>query len=659
MGITSDIVIIVIAALLGGGLAHRLKQPVILGYILAGIAVGPHSGGVTVTNIRDIELLAEIGVALLMFALGLEFSLKELRPVRRIALLGTPLQMALSIGCGTAIARATGMDWSTSLWFGTVISLSSTMVLLKTLMSQGWMGTLSSRVMIGMLIVQDLAVVPLMVILPQLDKPDRGLVVLGWAAVKALAFLLAMFFVGTRFLPWLVRHISRWNSRELFSLSVLSLGLGIGYLTHLVGLSFAFGAFVSGMILSESHFGHQALSDISPIRDLFAMLFFVSVGMMLDPGYLVNHFPTVMLLVVAVSLSKGLIFYGVARLFHYGNVIPLALGLGLFQVGEFAFVLAQLGRSAGSLDDDTYALFLTTAIITMLLTPLVSGQTAPLYAAKRRHFKVAAGRMVTRLDEGLKEHVVVVGAGQVGLRTGRLMQRLSLPCLLIEIDQRRQEAANTAGLVALFGDARQRLVLESARVQHARLLLVTLPDQGAGRAIITQARQLNSSLGIVAWARNPEEIRALEALDVPDVIWSHLEIGLAMTRRALEVLDISSTVMLRMALEERQESRSGSLKVGEFDRLLSAPVAEVVNPFDLEWVLLAVESPLVGQSIGEADVRNQSGIMIVGVLRQEEMHVNPHAGFRLRAGDWLAILGTEEARAPFREISRLAPSAEP
>jgi len=273
MGIAADIVIIVLASLIGGLVAKLFRQPLILGYILAGVFIGPHTGGITVSNVQDIEKLAEIGVALLLFALGLEFSLRELKPVRKIALLGTPLQILLSIGFGFAIGSWQGWDGRTSLWFGALISLSSTMVILKTLMSQGWMGTLSSRVMIGMLIVQDLAVVPLMIVLPQLNASETGLPLLALSIFKAAVFLVLMIFLGTQLIPWLLRRIARWNSRELFLLSVIALGLGIGYGTYLFGLSFAFGAFIAGMVLSESDYGHQALSEIVPLRDIFSLSF--------------------------------------------------------------------------------------------------------------------------------------------------------------------------------------------------------------------------------------------------------------------------------------------------------------------------------------------------------------------------------------------------
>src|SRR3712207_6093768 len=288
MGIAGDIALILVAALAGGVVAQRLGMPLILGYILAGVLVGPNTGGPTVGEIHDIELLAEIGVALLLFTIGLHFSLDELAPVRRVALVGTAAQMALTVAFGYGLGRLLGFGWQEAVWFGALLSLSSTAVVLKTLSEQGVMGTLSSRVIIGMLIVQDLAVVPLIILLPELGSIGEGLSDLGVAVLRATIFIALMVIFGRRVFPWLMARIAAWNSRELFLISVVAIGLGVGYGTYLFGLSFAFGAFVAGMVLSQSDYSHQALADVEPLRDVFAMLFFVSVGMLLDPAFLLK-----------------------------------------------------------------------------------------------------------------------------------------------------------------------------------------------------------------------------------------------------------------------------------------------------------------------------------------------------------------------------------
>ena len=553
MGIATDLVIIVLIGLLGGLIAQRLHQPLILGYMLAGVVVGPYTGGITVGKVHDIELLAEIGVALLLFAIGLEFSLKVLKPVRTVALIATPIQLALTIALGFGIGRGLGWDWLPSVWLGALISLSSTMVVLKTLMNQGWMGTLSSRVMIGILIVQDLAVVPMMIILPHLKNASVSWPVLSLAAIKTAVFLTVMLLLGSRLLPLFLAYVARWRSRELFLLATTAIGLGIGYVTYLVGLSIAFGAFMAGLVLSESDYGHQALSDIVPVRDLFGLLFFVSVGMLVDPRFLVAHAGTVLLLVVLVSIGKGCIFALLARATGYGNVVPLAVGLGLFQVGEFSFVLARVGVSTGSISAEVFSLVLTTAVVTMVLTPLVSGQTARLYALRRRWFRHEPLETLNFPREGFSGHVVIAGGGRVGLHVAQVLTRRGLPCLIIELDRHRIQQARAEGIPVVFGDATQEIVLEAAQVAEAKLVLVTVPGIVVSRAVILQTRQLNEHVHIVARAVSTDHVEQLRDAGVFAVVQPEFETGLEITRQALLHLSVAGPEIDSWAEAARRE----------------------------------------------------------------------------------------------------------
>ncbi len=656
MGIATDIILLVVVAFGCGLLLQRLGLPLILGYILAGVILGPHTGGLTVANIPDIERLADIGVALLLFGLGLEFSLKDLRPVRAIALVGTPIQMLLCIGLGVALGPLLDLGWRESLWLGALISLSSTMVLLKTLMSQGWIGTLSSKVMIGILIVQDLAVVPLLIILPRLADPAFGLPVLGFAAVKAAAFLAAMVLLGTRLLPRLLAHIAKLGSRELFLLAITAIGLGIGYATHALGLSFAFGAFVAGIVLSESDFGHQALSDIIPVRDLFGLLFFASVGMLLDPAFLAAHLREVALLVVAVSIGKGLIFAGLARAFRYGNVIPLAVALGLFQVGEFAFVLARVGVQTGSIGGELFSVVLSVAILTMVATPLVSGQTARLYALRKRWFRHEPLETLNLPDEGLGNHVVIVGGGRVGSQIARVLHRLGLPQVIVELDHRRVEECRGAGLPVIYGDASQELVLEAAAVERARLLVVTTPGMVAARATVVAARRRNPALAVVARASDPGFLPVFRELGVTEVVLPEFEAGLEMTREALLHLRVPVPEIQRHTELLRNELLAPVLGMRRGYRTLTQ-LRTAEQHFELQWVLLEAASPLAGRSIGEAAVRQATGTSVVGVIRDGALTTNPDPGFRFAVGDLAAIIGTDEARQAFQHAATASPGA--
>lgn len=650
MGIAADIAIIVVGGLIGGLIAQRLRQPLIIGYILVGVLLGPNTGGITVSGISDIEMLAEIGVALLLFALGLEYSLKKLQPVRRIALIGTPLQMLLTIGLGLLIGAAIGWTTYTSLWFGAMIALSSTMVILKTLASQGRMGTLSSRVMIGMLIVQDLAVVPLMIILPQLHDPEAGLPVLGMAVVKAAIFLGAMIFIGTRVIPRLLAAIARWNSRELFLLAVTALGLGIGYISYLFGLSFAFGAFVAGLVLSESDYAHQALSDIIPLRDLFGLLFFTSVGMLLDPAFLVANLGLVLLVVLLVGAGKMLIFGGLTWGFGYGNIMPLAVGLGLFQIGEFSFVLARTGLRGGFIDNDIYSLVLTTTVVTMVLTPLVSGQADRIYALRQRWFKHEPLQTINLPAGGLSDHVVIAGGGRVGSAVADVLQRLGRPFVVIELDQRRVDGLKEEAMPIIYGDASHRVVLEAAQVEHARLVLVTVPTIILTQATVAEVRRINSTVHIVARAEGLEHLRALHDLGVYEVVQPEFEAGLEMTRQTLLHLGIAAAEIQRFTDAVRDELYAPLYELHSDYQMLSH-LRGAARLLDLAWVTVPEASPLSGKSLRELDMRRQMGVSVVGVVREGDLNTNPPGSYRFAAGDAVAVIGDNDRIAALQELA--------
>ena len=553
MGIAADVAIIVTAGFLGGVVAQRLKQPLILGYIAVGIVLGPVTGGALISDPHDIELLAEIGVALLLFALGIEFSLKELFPVQKVALLGASIQILLTVGAAAGMGLLLGWPWTDAVWFGGCVSLSSTMVILKTLQSQGRLGTLSSRVMIGMLLVQDLAVVPLLILLPKLTDLRAGLPDLGWALARSAVFLALMIVVGTRMIPWLMRRVSRWNSRELFLLSVAGLGLGIGFATYKVGLSFAFGAFVAGIVLSESDHAHQALSDIIPLRDIFGLLFFASVGMLLEPNFLRDNLLLVLGLAAAVSLTKGLVCAGVGRAFGYRNVVPLALGLTMFQAGEFAFVIGRVGVATESIGAELYSLIMAVTLVTMFLTPFVSAATTPVYGFLKSRRRDEPVLTINIAHEELHDHVVMAGAGHMGRTVARVLRRLDLPGVAIELDQHRLETCRAAGLAVIYGDASHPLVLKAAGLDRASVLLITTPSPVVTLTIARHARQLRPELHIIARAESEELLEELQDLGVHEVVLPQMEAGLEVTRQALLHMQVPGQQIERFADEVRSE----------------------------------------------------------------------------------------------------------
>jgi CPA2 family monovalent cation:H+ antiporter-2 len=652
MGIAGDLALILVAAFLGGLVARRLGLPLILGYILAGILIGPNIGGPTVGDVHDIELLAEIGVALLLFSIGLHFTFEELAPVRRVALLGTFVQMALTIAFGYGLGRAFGFDTVEAVWLGGLLSISSTAVVLKTLSEQGVSGTLSGRVMIGMLIVQDLAVVPLIILLPELGNLGEGLSELGLAMVEATVFIVGMALFGTRVFPWLMARIVALNSRELFLISVTAIGLGIGYGTYLFGLSFAFGAFVAGMVLARSDYSHQALADIGPLRDIFAMLFFVSVGMLIDPVFLWEQAGTIALVVLLVFVVKALIFGGLTRAFGYGNIVPFAVGLGLFQVGEFSFVIAREGISSGAISEELYSIVLTTAVVTMALTPFATRLAPALYGRWRDRFPKESMNTFNLPKTGLEDHVVIAGYGRVGAFVARLLDSLAQRFVIIDGNPERAEAAKEEGFPAVFGDAAAGPVLEAAGVRKARLVIVTVPDPAGARLVVERIRGIDPEVHIVARAAHQEQLKELSSLGVYEAVQPEFEAGIELGRQALSHMGVETGEIQRISDRVRRElyapvasdlsdTASGDLlqQLGRTSRMI-----------ETEWLHLPENSPIVGETIGEVRIRSKTGASVVAIVRGDEALPNPGPEVTFEAGDVVGVLGTPDQRAAFREL---------
>ena len=672
MGIAGDIALILVAALLGGIGARSLGLPLILGYIAAGVLVGPKTLGPSVGNVHQIELLAEIGVVLLLFTIGLHFSLRELAPVRRVALLGTPIQMALTIAFGYGLGRLLlGLGWVESVWLGALISLSSTVVVLKTLGEQGVLGTLSARVMVGMLIVQDLAIVVLLTVLPVLKDVGEGLPELGFAFIKGAGFIAAMLFLGSRVLPLLLARLAAWGSRELFLVCVVAIGLGVGYATYLVGLSFAFGAFVAGMVLSESDYSHQALAEIEPLRDVFAMIFFVSIGLLIDPVFLWERAGTIALVVALIFLVKGLIFGGVVRAFGYSNIAPFAVGFGLFQVGEFSFLLAREGIGEDAISQNTYSLVLATAAVTMAVTPLAARLAPVLYGRYRRRFPREPLQTFNLPEGGLRGHAIVAGHGRVGSFVARVLDRLEKPFVVVEANPSRAEEAREAGYPTVYGDAAAQPVLEAAGIGVARLAVVTIPDAIAARLAVERAKALSPDIDLLVRAESVEQLEVLGRLDVYEAVQPELEAGLELARQALACFGVGAEESQNFADGIRRElyapiSAEDPDSEDSADGFL-ARLRQASRAIEVEWVHLpegldlegeqpaggaTTSSKLPGRTIGELGVRSETGASVLAVVRGENVIPNPGADLRLEPGDAVGILGKPEQRAAFRVLAR-------
>lgn len=555
MGIAADFVLILVAGLLGGILARLARLPLLVGYVLAGVFVGPYTGGPTVAQIHDIELLAEIGAALLLFSLGLEISFRDLKPVRGVSLVGGPIQILLVCAVGAlAASYGLGLPNSEAVWFGAMISLSSTMVVMKMLSVGGVTTTLASRVMLGLLVIQDLAVVPMLIVLPQLANP-AGIVtnVLRSTGIAAISLVL-IYFLGMHLLPGLLKAVLAWGARELFLVTVVTTGVGIGFGAYRAGLSFALGAFVAGIVLSESEFSHQALSDVIPLRDIFGLLFFVTVGMLFDPSFVLGHVFQVVIVVAGIFIAKASIIGVVTRLFGYTYMAPWIVGLGLSQIGEFSFVLARTGVSTESISKSTYDLTLTCTILTMALAPLVSRMAFPLGRGwQRRRKKQSVPQSFSLPQITADGHVIVGGYGRTGRAVARALREANVPFVVVDVNHALLADMTAGGFSGIWGDITSDEILRAAHVERAQMLLLTMPDQNTVHLAIVQARGLNPAISIIARAAREQHLEELRNLGVVAAVQAEFEGGVEMVRQALMRSGQADEATLRILDRLRKE----------------------------------------------------------------------------------------------------------
>ncbi|HEY87590.1 MAG TPA: sodium:proton exchanger [Dehalococcoidia bacterium] len=545
LGVGLDLVIVLATALAGGMLARLLRLPVILGYLIGGIAVGPHGFGL-VHDLGTINTLATIGVILLLFTLGLEFSLKEVMRVGRIAILGGIVQILLTAAVGLALGRLVGFTMLEAVFFGFLIALSSTMIVLKTLMERGELDSGHGRIMIGILLVQDLSVVPLMIIMPAIGEGGEVWLSLGIAVLKAMVFIGVMLVLGMWGLPWLLRRVAAGRSRELFLLTVVTLCLAAAFGTYFFGLSAAFGAFVAGLLISQSAFARQAFADIVPLRDTFVALFFVSLGMLVDLHFVVDNVAIIAVVVTVIIVAKFIICSLIPWFFGYSPKTVLFVGMGLIQIGEFSFVLAGVGVEAGLISSYIYSLTLTSAIVTMLLTPFALGFASFLY--RRLSQGERLGKLLARRpDPGwqdkqwqLSGHAVICGHGRVGSTLARVLERRRLSYLVIDLNPQVISRLHSEGVPCIYGDAANPEILAHAQLDKARVLVCTFGDFIAVELTTRNALRVNPRLDIVARVPRDADVELLKGIGVSELVRPEFEASLEITRHTLHRFGVTS-----------------------------------------------------------------------------------------------------------------------
>jgi CPA2 family monovalent cation:H+ antiporter-2 len=639
----TDLAFVFLAAVVGGSLAWALRQPLILGYVFGGLLISPFTPGPSVSDPRSFDLFAEIGVVLLMFSIGLEFSVRDLLRVKWIALLGGPLGVLLFIGMGTGAGVLLGWGVLPSLAVGVVISVSSTMVLARLLLDRGELHSHHGRIMMGLSLVEDLAAVALMVLLPSLGELEPGrFVAIALALGKAALILIPFLYLVSRVIPPLLNQMARMRSAELFLLVALAIGLGTAALTQAVGLSLALGAFLAGLIISESDYAHETLARLLPLRDTFGALFFVTVGGLIDPRTVLESLPILVGLVVLIVVGKAVLRTGVVWLFGEPLSIAALVGVGLAQIGEFSFVLVQVARNAGHVGLDIYNAILAASLLTILINAALM-RIGPGWIGRLRLGRAGfrRARAATRAEGGPRlRHVVLCGFGRVGSAIGEAFDSFEQPYVVIEPDAGIIRGLRERGVPCVYGDATRRRVLERAGAAGAALVVVALPEIDRANMVVRNVRTLNRDAPVLVRSHDPSALDTLLRAGATEIIQPEVEAAATLIRHALR----------RLALPQDRV-------LAYLDRFHRAMVmdagAEVSSRDHLPQLADVTLGPgaLADQSLREARIRERLGVTVVAVTHVSGgggTVVNPSAETILRAGDRVRVFGLPEQIAAFR-----------
>jgi len=634
-----DLAYVLAAALAGGALAWMARQPLILGYVVGGLLISPFTPGPAVTDVRSFEAFAEIGVVLLMFSIGIEFPLHELRRVGRVAFVGGPLRILLTIGLGVLVGRLMGWPLLQGVVVGTVVSVASTMVLARLLLERGELHSRHGRIMIAIALVEDLAVVVLTVLVPALGALEPGrLVAVGGAFLKAGLILVPFSYLAAKGIPALLARVARTQSQELFLLVVLVIGIGTAVLTHAVGLSLGLGAFLAGLLISESEYAHETLARVLSLRDAFVALFFVTIGALIDPGTVVENLPLLGAMIGLVVVGKLAIGAAVVWVFRYPLSTALLVGIGLTQIGEFSFVLVEVARAAGHIGADVYNATLAASLITILVNAtLVRYASAWIGAAPLR--REGRSTPAPAPESAVPPpQVVLCGFGRVGSVVGEALETFRVPYTVIELDPDIAAGLRARGIRCLFGDAIHRQLLLRAGVERAGLVVVTLPEIAKARLAVQRLRALNPAVPILARAHGRAEAETLRELGASEVIQPELEASATLIRHAFNHLALPKEGAL--AYLERLRGAMESARLGPDGDAQALP--------EVREVAIA-RGGLADQSLREAQVRERFGVTIVAVRRPNgRVLLNPSPETILRRGDRVRVFGLPDQIEAFR-----------
>lgn len=642
-----DVLIIFTISVLVVFVFQKFRFPAIAGFLVAGTLVGPH-GLNLISDGEQVEILAEIGVVLLLFTIGLETSLSRLRASSRLLWFGGPLQIVCTLVLVAAGGLVLHRPLEEFLFWGFLLSLSSTAIVLKAMGERGELDTLHGQASMAILIFQDLAVVPMILLTPMLATGTQGGTSAIFEIIVKSIVVVGLIILSARVLvPHVLAHVVGTRSRELFLLTIIVLGLGTAWLTSLAGLSLALGAFIAGLVISESEYSHQALAEVIPFRDSFNSLFFVSVGMLMDPRVILEHPLLVFGLLSAVVLGK--FFTAAGAVFLAGSPVRSAIlsGVGLAQVGEFAFILAQEGQGVGLLNREAYNIFLSVSVLSMIITPFLI-QRAHRLAKRtealdrinrwlpRRSFPVETGTQVK-----LKDHVIIVGYGLNGRNLARVLKDMEIPYVVLDMNANMVKTAGEGDASIMFGDATNTRVLTQARIAFAKVLVVATSDPFGARRIVQQARQLNSKLYIVVRTRYLKELPDLLELGANDVIPEEFETSIEIFALVLQSYRTPKAMIQQKVEQVRQEGYL-QLRRGELPELAHHLRAGTLADAEVETCRIEEDSPALGKSLGTLKILSRAGASVIALTREGITKSNPSQDTVLETGDVLVLIGNRD-----------------
>ncbi len=655
-----DLVSILAAAAVGGIIAGLSRQPALLGYIVGGAIVGPAGLGL-IKELIQVETLAQFGAAFLLFALGVEFSFSELKKVQKISLGGGGLQILLTILITTIISVSVG--WVTTpqqgVFLGAILSLSSTAVVLKSLMESNQTATSHGQVMLGILVVQDLALGFMLAVLPALDRPPAEIgMAVAQAGLKIGLFAIGATLTGIWVVPRLLRLLASTESRELFLLGIVTLCLGIALITEKLGLSIEMGAFVAGLMISEVEYADQTLAYVEPLRDIFAALFFAAIGMLIDPLFLWDNLDLILGLVSIVFVGKFAIITPLVWLFGYPLQTALIAGLGLAQIGEFSFVLASEGRSLGLVSQRVYLLLLGTTAVTLVVTPFILRLIPSLFnwietvPALNQWFQPAEPPHEVSEHVPLEPPIVICGYGRTGQNLVTLLAEQNVPVVVVEQSEAAIQKLRDEGIPYIYGNAVSIPVLTRAGLDRARAMVIALPDAMSTRLCLKHALEISPELDIVVRANQYKDIELLYQLGGSEVVQPEFEASLEMAAHLLVKIGLP-TIQIQRQVKAVRNSQYLKLRPEGMIGEISQNIQSATLGMNRRWYRLSLTSPLLGNSIASVRIRPLTGATIVAIQRENGTQINyPNGGTTFELGDSCLVIGSVDEQAVFEQLAK-------